>query len=469
MRVRPFVVLLLAGLLSFPAVWAARSQSLFERWVMPGALSDGHARYEQQCSKCHESFKKGMQKELCVACHKDVAMDMAQKTGFHGKRSDVMTSECKHCHTEHKGRKADIVLFDQQTFNHVATNFELKGAHRRLRCVQCHPPKPEDVKAKEIETDAPVGRYRRAGRRCVDCHGAVQPHKTRLGEACDNCHTEETWTRLKPFDHDRTRFKLVDAHKKVACVACHRGEQWKGAPLTCAGCHALQDAHRGRHGTKCETCHAPRSWTVSHFNHDRTKFPLRGAHRNVRCDACHTGDVGKEKLQTNCSACHKKDDPHKNQLGSACEKCHNETGWRQKIFFDHDLTAFPLIGRHATAPCEECHRSAAYRGTTSKCVDCHPDKRHEGRFGVNCGGCHNPNGWEHWRFDHARQTRFPLTGRHAKTPCNACHKEKRAAATAPPHECYGCHATDDAHSGAYGRACERCHATDSFRNVNIKR
>ena len=38
MFTKPFTVLLLAALLSFPVVWGARSQTLFERWVTPGEL-----------------------------------------------------------------------------------------------------------------------------------------------------------------------------------------------------------------------------------------------------------------------------------------------------------------------------------------------------------------------------------------------------------------------------------------------
>jgi nitrate/TMAO reductase-like tetraheme cytochrome c subunit len=450
---RPFTVLLLAALLSFPAVWAARSQTLFERWVTPGVLIEGHAKYENNCAKCHESFKKGFQKQLCLKCHKDIAEDFKTKKGFHGKRSDILNEECKHCHTDHKGRNADVLLFDQQTFNHSATNYELKGAHKTLRCSQCHKPKSKETIAREIETDSPTGRYRKSGRECVDCHKKIEPHKTRLGDLCQNCHYQDTWKRKKKFDHDKTKFKLVNSHRKVSCVACHPQERWKGAPMTCAGCHPLQDVHRGRYGSKCENCHEPKKWTVNHFDHDKTKFKLRNAHEKVKCDACHPGHIYKDK----------------NKLGQNCENCHSDKGWRQKVFFDHDITRFPLIGRHATAPCEECHRNTSYKGTTTKCADCHQDKRHEGRFGVNCARCHNPNGWDLWRFDHNKRTRFPLRGEHAKVSCYACHKEKHAVKISLPTNCYGCHSADDAHEGAYGRSCEQCHTPSSFRDVKIGR
>ena len=69
----------------------------------------------------------------------------------------------------------------------------------------------------------------------------------------------------------------------------------------------------------------------------------------------------RDKLSTTCVSCHKKDDPHRGQLGPNCETCHNERGWRQKVAFDHDLTRFPLIGHHGLVPCEESHRTRRSR------------------------------------------------------------------------------------------------------------
>ncbi|MFQ5559536.1 MAG: cytochrome c3 family protein, partial [Nitrospinota bacterium] len=97
---------------------------------MPGKLNSGHARYEEDCRKCHSSFKKNApQRLLCLDCHKKVAKDIDEKTGFHGRNSKIEQNECNHCHTEHKGRSFDIMVFDRDLFNHEITDFLLKGRH----------------------------------------------------------------------------------------------------------------------------------------------------------------------------------------------------------------------------------------------------------------------------------------------------------------------------------------------------
>ena len=422
---------------------------------MPGPLVGGHAKLEKECGKCHEPFSRQSQTRLCLACHEEIAADRRLGKGFHGRQSDAAKRDCKHCHTDHKGRNADIVQLDRETFNHAFTNFDLRGAHKTARCDGCH---------------VQAVKFRKTPGRCFDCHKAADPHKGRLGEQCNGCHSEEAWRRVKPFDHGKTSFALVGAHKTVGCSACHAGEVYKNLGAACVSCHRLQDAHGGQYGTKCETCHDANKWKSVHFNHDKaTKFPLRGGHARVKCNSCHTGDLYRDKLAMNCASCHKKDDPHKGQLGARCEQCHAETGWRQKVTFDHDVTRFPLIGRHAVVPCEECHRSPSFKDAPRACSSCHKDRHHEGRLGANCGLCHNPNGWARWRFDHATQTRYPLTGAHQGLQCHACHSAKNVTRIAVSTTCYNCHKADDAHQGSFGRSCEQCHNTISFKQGIVRR
>jgi len=435
--------------------WAAKSQNILESLVMPGPLVGGHAKLEKECGKCHEPFSRQSQTRLCLACHEEIAADRRSGKGFHGRQSDAAKRDCKHCHTDHKGRNADIVQLDRETFNHAFTNFDLRGAHKTARCDGCH---------------VQAVKFRKTPGRCFDCHKAADPHKGRLGEQCNGCHSEEAWRRVKPFDHGKTSFALVGAHKTVGCSACHAGEVYKNLGAACVSCHRLQDAHGGQYGTKCETCHDANKWKSVHFNHDKaTKFPLRGGHARVKCNSCHTGDLYRDKLAMNCASCHKKDDPHKGQLGARCEQCHAETGWRQKVTFDHDVTRFPLIGRHAVVPCEECHRSPSFKDAPRACSSCHKDRHHEGRLGANCGLCHNPNGWARWRFDHATQARYPLTGAHQGLQCHACHSAKNVNRIALSTSCYNCHKADDAHQGSFGRSCEQCHSTISFKQATTRR
>lgn len=448
MRAIRKLVLVLAGIVA--PMLAAHAQSLFEKLVIPGDLIEGHAKLEKDCGQCHEPFDRKSQRRLCLACHKDVASDIDGSTGFHGRRRDVAGVECRHCHTEHQGRTADIVRLDRQTFNHQSTDFPLGGRHRSTRCEGCH---------KQAE------KHRAAPLTCYGCHKSDDRHKGALGPECASCHNVEGWRKTRSFDHGKTRFPLEGAHQKVACAVCHVGERYKDLPRQCIDCHRIHDRHQGRYGDKCERCHNSKEWKGVKFDHDKTKFPLRGGHKTIKCDTCHTGDLYADKLATNCASCHGRSDPHKGQLGSRCERCHNEAGWRQKVAFDHDITRFPLIGLHSGVACEECHRSPAYKATPSVCSACHKDTHHGARLGPDCGRCHNPNGWRLWRFDHNRQTRFPLDGAHAGLDCHSCHKTPSAAKVTASTACHGCHAEDDAHHGAFGRACDKCHSTRSFRDT----
>jgi len=437
------------------ATSTVRAQNLFEQLVMPGPVVAGHAKLEKECGDCHQPFSQGSQTRLCLACHKEIAADRQTGRGFHGRESDAVKPECSHCHTDHEGRGADIVQLDRETFNHEFTNFALRDAHKAVPCGGCH---------------AQTVKFRNAPGRCFDCHKANDPHRGRLGETCENCHGETSWHRVKAFDHDRTKFRLEGAHRTVACSACHVDERYKGIGTACATCHQIQDVHAGRYGGKCDSCHDQSKWSTVRFDHDKaTKFPLRAAHAKVKCDSCHTGDLYRDKLATTCVSCHRKDDPHKGQLGSRCEQCHGETSWRRTTSFDHDVTRFPLIGRHAVVPCEECHRTSLFKGTPLTCASCHPDQHHEGRLGANCALCHNPNSWARWRFDHDAQTRYPLTGAHRGLNCQACHVTRNVAKITLATDCYACHRQDDAHRGAFGQTCGRCHTTSSFKQVGKQR
>lgn len=426
----------------------ASAQSLFEKLVNPGPLVEGHAKFEKDCPQCHERFSQHTQSRLCTACHKALATDISQGTGFHGRNPAIRNSECRSCHTDHKGRDADIVGLDPQMFRHDITDFPLQGAHASVSCTGCH----ENGK-----------RMRDAPSACVACHKKNDPHGARLGTECASCHSLETWRKSKSFDHGKTRFPLVGAHQGVNCQACHALQHWKGIGTSCVGCHRLQEPHSGRYGSKCETCHSAAKWKSIRFDHDKaTRFPLRGEHRKLACDGCHTGNLYTDKLKTACNACHESDDPHNGGLGTRCERCHTEQGWRRSTAIDHDFTRFPLIGLHATVPCEGCHLSRNFKGTSRDCGACHADNHHEGRLGARCEQCHNPNGWQLWRFDHAQQTHFALTGAHEGAGCHACHREKNPAALALSTECYSCHSQDDKHRGAFGRSCGTCHSTATF-------
>ncbi len=352
-----------------------------ERLVMPGEVIQGHAKYEEECSRCHEPFSKTSQRLLCLSCHKELNEDINKGMGFHGRNPEIHNIECKHCHTDHKGRDADIMMLDKELFDHKMTDFELKGGHVKVPCSGCHNTKNRnpDTLQNAGDGNASPFKYRDAPSQCFDCHKDHDPHRSQLGNKCADCHEEETWSKTR-YNHDKTRFPLKGRHKEAACDKCHPGERWAKTPGDCFACHRLNDSHRGRYGKKCETCHTPEergtlplrtdrttrpitAWNRFIFDHSKTKYQLIFKHRKIDCDKCHTGTISTEKLSFECYGCHKKDDVHRDKglEGRKCEHCHSERGWVTEVFFDHDLTRFPLIGLHAIAPCEACHLSTNYK------------------------------------------------------------------------------------------------------------
>jgi Cytochrome c7 and related cytochrome c len=178
-------------------------------------------------------------------------------------------------------------------------------------------------------------KYRFEDRSCTGCH--VDPHKGQFRErmemkrpdgtvmGCEACHTTATWKELTRFDHSKTEFPLIGAHRGVACGDCHRppaletnvkNVDFRAAPKNCSGCH--NDPHAGQFAARkdaadCSGCHDSARWKPSQFDHDkRTPFSLEGAHRNVACDDCHklTREVNGKAVvlykptPRECKACH---------------------------------------------------------------------------------------------------------------------------------------------------------------------
>jgi hypothetical protein len=443
----------LAVVLAF-AAGSAAAQSL-ESAVMPGRVIEGHAKLEGDCAKCHVRFERAAQTRLCLDCHKEVAADVRSGSGFHGTKPG---EACRSCHTEHKGRDARIAAFDTKAFDHRATDFALRGAHARVQCASCH---------------AAGRKFRLAPQACVACHRKDDKHRGALGNACADCHGETTWKEVR-FDHSRTAFPLRERHVDVPCKDCHADARFKGAPKTCNACHAKDDTHKGRFGTRCESCHGERAWKPAAFDHARdAHYALRGRHAAVRCESCHRAPLHTARLPQACVACHRADDTHKGTLGVRCASCHDETGWK-KTSFRHDVdTKFPLRGRHARARCADCHKDPAGRDQPPReCYGCHraddEAKGHRGRYGEKCAGCHAEQAWKPARFDHARDARYPLRGKHAAVRCDSCHRGVLYGDKLETR-CASCHGgTADPHRGQLGPRCESCHGEQAWKPARFE-
>ena len=492
-----------------------------ETLLMPGKLTAAHAKYEEQCSLCHDRSDRNRQKKLCLDCHKEIAADINTQHGFHGHVAGISTSQCRACHSDHLGRDADIVELSLAQFDHDGTDFALRGAHAALTCASCHS----------------VGKpYRKTPTACVDCHKKDEPHDGKLGRDCASCHEVTSW-RTTRFDHDKTAFPLHDAHADVPCQGCHFGNKYKGAPRECVSCHAPDDVHRGERGVKCGSCHSTTGWKTAKFDHKKeTGFALEGAHASIDCQdchrsgnlhdkiprecsgchqgqdshagrfgaqcaqchgnekwqpasfdhsrdghwdltgrhqkltcySCHTAVVATQKLPTDCATCHRASDVHDDKLAERCDQCHATGGWKSSVTFDHDLTRYPLVGLHVAVTCDQCHPTKKYLDVGRACIDCHrSDDVHHGSLGPECAKCHAPNGWRQWQFDHGKETGFPLEGAHGQLACESCHKQP-ADQVKLNATCLSCHEQDDVHLGQYGRQCQRCHTTISFKGARLQ-
>ncbi len=225
-------------LLSVPTKYAHAVNP--ETLLMPGKLTVAHQKYEESCGNCHDRADRGRQTQLCLACHKDIAADIAATRGYHGRVVGIARSACRACHTEHKGRDANIVKLSRTQFDHSLSDFQLLGAHATVACDSCH------AKGKK---------YREATSECSVCHKKVEPHDGKLGTNCATCHDASAWRHVK-FDHDKTKYALRGKHLDVPCVQCHFGNRYKATPVLCVSCHAPDDVHRGERGPKCGDCHS---------------------------------------------------------------------------------------------------------------------------------------------------------------------------------------------------------------------
>ncbi len=382
--------------------------------LSPGDLAEVHAHLEglANCTQCHTLGKK-VSNDKCLDCHDEIASLISADRGFHA-QMDVRQQDCFACHSDHHGRKFEMIRFDTETFDHDRTGYELTGRHVTVDCRSCHTPDniTDNVIRKREDT------YLGLESNCASCHDDY--HQGTLGSDCASCHDTEGFRPANGFDHAATEFPLDGAHLEVACVDCHEVSNRDGREFqefadveftTCASCH--DDVHNGRFGSNCAECHTTASFSIiagrTAFDHDRTDFPLRGSHARLDCAACHDADSGADRAfaefshleAINCTNCH--DDVHQGRFGDDCASCHNVNAFNQVARldeFDHSLTDFPLEGLHITVDFRQCHEESLTASLAhSNCMDCHQD-HHAGQFvDPECARCHTVEGFASATFD----------------------------------------------------------------------
>lgn len=388
----------------------------------PGELSRAHRQLEgmNNCLQCHETGKE-ISGRKCLTCHNEIRSALERKRGFH---FNVSSQPCVSCHKEHLGRDAQTVVFDRTTFDHARTGFVRTGKHGTIRCEECHTTKLlQDAAVKALVQKTGRETFLGLGTACINCH--EDRHAKTVRTECQSCHSTSAWSPAPTFDHSQTDFALTGKHATVVCSKCHT---------------SLERKETGR--------------------------PVLFATKSF-------GD---------CAPCHAS--PHSASFSQqSCRSCHSTEGWNVRTSagrFNHDLTAFPLVGKHAVVACEKCHKTGTSRSGSSlklahnACRDCHVDP-HRGdflvRFNSRCESCHTPFGFVPATFTVAAHgsARFPLTGAHAAVLCEDCHvrgDDGRRVFRFVDVRCEVCHR--DRHGGQFAqemkeRSCDACHSTTDWR------
>lgn len=374
----------------------------------------------------------------------------------------------------------------------------LSNAHSKLEglsnCTKCH----------EIGNKV-------TNQKCLNCHDEIKRlidqkkgyHSSIevRGKDCAQCHSDHHGLKFdmvrfdeEKFNHNLAGYKLEGAHAQTDCRSCHapanitntslkkKTSTFLGLKTNCTACH--EDFHENNLSQNCLECHDFNDFKkASKFRHDKTDFPLKGAHIDLECNTCHKETFKNgQKHQLfakipfkDCNDCHS--DPHNGHINTSCSVCHSETSFsnRSKLgSFNHNSTPFPLNGKHKSAGCFDCHTYTSKPGgifqdrlgtTTNNCAACHKDV-HEQKFGNDCASCHSEQGFSRMKnpdlINHDN-TDFPLVGNHTKVDCKSCHT-KNLLDPIQHDKCSQCH--KDYHEGVFVRKnpendCNACHSINS--------
>ena len=218
--------LLTVSLVVFVLIGTVLAGGLGHRSIfMPGSVSMKHAKFSNQCEKCHASVKAVwnlVPNKTCQTCH---PAELLTPTHF-GERSLTPSPLCASCHLEHKGI---IALAD------VGDN----------RCVQCH----GDLRAKELKVPIvpDVHSFTQAHPEFAiskDLPGKDGPVRIRFNEKANL--KDEGLLKLNHEIHLMPDLKTTTGRETLTCISCHRIDEAGRymQPMTferdCMRCHSLE-------------------------------------------------------------------------------------------------------------------------------------------------------------------------------------------------------------------------------------
>ncbi len=236
-----------------------------------------------------------------------------------------------------------------------------------------------------------------------------------------------------------------------------------------------------------------RKWAQSHGMLSLMPGPLTSSHAEAtterQCMKCH--NFKSRPASEKCIECHKiiaeriqDSSGYHGKLTGPCIDCHTEHHGLDadirsldKASFNHLQTNFHLSEKHATLACEKCHKvqppDSSMSNTTAKihyigltyetCLACHKNVHQDART-QECLKCHISNSWqrEDLTFDHNRDSRFVLRGKHITLACEKCHNTSSDSGGKLFRlydiglECKDCHA--DPHDAQFEQKCDECHS-----------
>lgn len=288
-------------------------------------LTGAHQEIGKQCKECHKPSDitlptkpprkgntymfEGQSRGFCEECHVNEHKDMFKK--------EFSARPCSSCHTTETFQK-------RKEFDHSETEFEIKGKHKEVSCKECHKPTPARYKAEPQNRKGNYAFPEYKTKNCATCHRDV--HNGSNGSNCKKCHNENGWKATGEFHKD---FLLEGVHLQLDCKECHVNDRiLHGSSQECSVCHMKEDPHHGQL-FPCQECHTQNFWSQTRFDHNLSRFPLRGAHRITDCRACHNTGVYQGQ-PTECRSCHFQDaagvtsPDHSQPRYFQCEQCHNE-------------------------------------------------------------------------------------------------------------------------------------------------
>ncbi len=177
------------------------------------------------CFTCHKKDEKWNFANLgnrCIDCHENIHKNFMDE-------KYIPEGDCKTCHS--------VSVWNEISFDHKKTDFELIGKHKTVSCQKCH---------FKSETDKKQQQFKWENQFCTNCHNDIHMEQfTQNGKTdCERCHTNDNWKPEK-FDHSTARFKLDGKHEGLACVKCHKPTDsllrnyivYKFKDISCKSCH----------------------------------------------------------------------------------------------------------------------------------------------------------------------------------------------------------------------------------------